>query len=244
MALLEVQAIGKTFGGLQAVKELSFTLEPGEILGIIGPNGAGKTTAFNMIAGFFPPDTGSICFKGENITGRRPWEVSHRKIARTFQLSKPFGDLSVLENVMVGGFHHQGSRGAARRKAEEMLAFVGMAHQATVEANNLTATDRKRLELARSLATDPELLLLDEVVAGATPTEAVAMMDLIRKVRAGGVTIVMVEHVMRVIMGLSDRVLVLHHGETIAMGAPQAVSKDPTVLKAYLGDRHVQPGNS
>ena len=244
MALLEVQAIGKTFGGLQAVKNLSFTLEPGEILGIIGPNGAGKTTAFNMIAGFFPPDTGSICFKGENITGRRPWEVSHRKIARTFQLSKPFGDLSVLENVMVGGFHHQGGRGAARRKAEEMLAFVGMAHQATVEANNLTATDRKRLELARSLATDPELLLLDEVVAGATPTEAVVMMDLIRKVRAGGVTIVMVEHVMRVIMGLSDRVLVLHHGETIAMGAPQAVSKDPTVLKAYLGDRHVQPGNS
>jgi len=244
MALLEVQAIGKTFGGLQAVKELSFTLEPGEILGIIGPNGAGKTTAFNMIAGFFPPDTGSICFKGENITGRRPWEVSHRKIARTFQLSKPFGDLSVLENVMVGGFHHQGSRGAARRKAEEMLAFVGMAHQAMVEANNLTATDRKRLELARSLATDPELLLLDEVVAGATPTEAVVMMDLIRKVRAGGVTIVMVEHVMRVIMGLSDRVLVLHHGETIAMGVPQEVSKDPTVLKAYLGDRHVQPGNS
>jgi branched-chain amino acid transport system ATP-binding protein len=244
MALLEVQAIGKTFGGLQAVKDLSFTLEPGEILGIIGPNGAGKTTAFNMIAGFFPPDTGSICFKGENITGRRPWEVSHRKISRTFQLSKPFGDLSVLENVMVGGFHHQGSRGAARRKAEEMLALVGMAHQATVEANNLTATDRKRLELARSLATDPELLLLDEVVAGATPTEAVAMMDLIRKVRAGGVTIVMVEHVMRVIMGLSDRVLVLHHGETIAMGAPQAVSKDSTVLKAYLGDRHVQPGNS
>ena len=244
MALLEVQAIGKTFGGLQAVKELSFTLEPGEILGIIGPNGAGKTTAFNMIAGFFPPDTGSIRFKGEDITGRRPWEVSHRKIARTFQLSTPFGDLSVLENVMVGGFHHQGGRGAARRKAEEMLAFVGMAHQATVEANNLTATDRKRLELARSLATDPELLLLDEVVAGATPTAAVAMMDLIRKVRAGGGTIVMVEHVMRVIMGLSDRVLVLHHGETIAMGAPQAVSKDPTVLKAYLGDRHVQPGNS
>jgi branched-chain amino acid transport system ATP-binding protein len=244
MALLEVQAIGKTFGGLQAVKDLSFTLEPGEILGIIGPNGAGKTTAFNMVAGFFPPDTGSIRFKGEDITGRRPWEVSHRKIARTFQLSKPFGDLSVLENVMVGGFHHQGSRRAARRKAEEMLAFVGMTRQATVEANNLTATDRKRLELARSLATDPELLLLDEVVAGATPTEAVAMMDLIRKVRSGGVTIVMVEHVMRVIMGLSDRVLVLHHGETIAMGAPQAVSKDPTVLKAYLGDRHVQPGNS
>jgi len=244
MTLLEVLNINKAFGGLQAVKDLSFMLEPGEILGIIGPNGAGKTTAFNMVAGFFPPDTGSIRFKGENITGRRPWDVSHRKIARTFQLSKPFGDLSVLENVMVGGFHHQGSRVAAQRKAEEMLAFVGMAHQATVEANNLTATDRKRLELARCLATDPELLLLDEVVAGATPTEASAMMALIRKIRDGGITIIMVEHVMRVIMGLSDRVLVMHHGETIAMGAPQVVTKDPTVLKAYLGDRHVQPGNS
>jgi branched-chain amino acid transport system ATP-binding protein len=244
MALLEVQGIGKSFGGLQAVKDLSFTLESGEILGIIGPNGAGKTTAFNMIAGFFPPDTGSIRFKGEDITGWRPWDISHRKIARTFQLSKPFGDLSVMENVMVGGFHHQGGRVAARRKSEEMLDFVGMGSLAAVEANNLTATDRKRLELARCLATEPELLLLDEVVAGATPTEAGAMMELIRKVRAGGVTIIMVEHVMRVIMGLSDRVLVLHHGETIAVGPPQAVSKDPTVLKAYLGERHGQLGGA
>jgi len=244
MALLEVQGIGKTFGGLQAVRDLSFRLEPGEILGIIGPNGAGKTTAFNMIAGFFPPDTGRIVFKDEDITGLRPWDISHRKVARTFQLSKPFGDLSVLENVMVGGFHHQGSRLAARQKAEAMLALVGMAHQAAMEANNLTATDRKRLELARCLATDPELLLLDEVVAGATPTEASAMMDLIRKIRDGGITIIMVEHVMRVIMGLSQRVLVLHHGETIAVGPPQAVSKDPTVLKAYLGERHAQPGTS
>jgi branched-chain amino acid transport system ATP-binding protein len=237
MTLLEVNGISKAFGGLQAVKDLSFALASGEILGIIGPNGAGKTTAFNMIAGYFPPDSGRILFKGEDITGLRPWDISHRKIARTFQLSKPFGDLTVLENVMVGGFHHQGSRPAARRKAEEMLAIVGMAHQARVEAHNLTATDRKRLELARCLATDPELLLLDEVVAGATPAEALAMMDLIRKIRDDGLTIIMVEHVMRVIMGLSHRVLVLHHGETIAVGEPQVVSKDPTVLKAYLGER-------
>ena len=243
MALLQVNGISKAFGGLQAVKDLRFTLEPGEILGIIGPNGAGKTTAFNMIAGYFPPDSGSIHFKGEDITGRRPWEISHRKIARTFQLSKPFGDLSVLENVMVGGFHHQGSRAAAHRKAEAVLDFVGMSHQAEIEAHNLTATDRKRLELARCLATDPELLLLDEVVAGATPAEATAMMDLIRKIRDNGVTLLMVEHVMRVVMGLSHRVLVLHHGITIASGAPQAVSRDPTVLKAYLGERHVQPAN-
>ncbi len=243
MALLEVQGISKTFGGLQAVKDLTFNLEAGEILGIIGPNGAGKTTAFNMIAGTFAPDAGRIRFKGEDITGLRPWDVSHRKVARTFQLSKPFGDLSVLENVMVGGFHHQGSRVAARRKAEAVLEFVGMAGQASIEAHNLTATDRKRLELARCLATDPELLLLDEVVAGATPSEASEMMELIRKIRAGGTTIVMVEHVMRVLMGLSHRVRVLHHGEMIALGAPQDVSKDPLVLKAYLGVRHVQSHN-
>jgi branched-chain amino acid transport system ATP-binding protein len=243
MALLEVENISKAFGGLQAVQDLSFTLETGEILGIIGPNGAGKTTAFNMIAGYFPPDSGTIRFKGENITGLRPWDISHRKIARTFQLSKPFGDLTVLENAMVGGFHHQGSRTAARQRAEEVLAFVGMATQAVMEAHNLTATDRKRLELARCLATDPELLLLDEVVAGATPAEAAIMMDLIRKICDDGVTIIMVEHVMRVVMGLSHRVLVLHHGVTIASGKPQVVSRDPTVLKAYLGERHVQPGN-
>ena len=238
MPLLEVKDISKTFGGLQAVKQLSFTVEAGEILGIIGPNGAGKTTAFNMIAGYFPPDAGEVRFKGENIAGLAPWDISHRKIACTFQLSKPFGDLTVLENAMVGGFHHQGSRLAARQKAEEVLAFVGMAGQAATEANNLTATDRKRLELARCLATDPELLLLDEVVAGATPAEAGAMMQIIRKIRDMGVTIIMVEHVMRVVMGLSHRVLVLHHGETIAIGEPQSVSKDPAVLKAYLGERY------
>lgn len=238
MPLLEVANISKSFGGNQAVKSLSFTLEAGEILGLIGPNGAGKTTAFNMIAGYFPPDTGEVRFKGENIAGLRAWDISHRKIARTFQLSKPFGDLTVLENVMVGGFHHQGSQVAARRKAEEVLAFVGMGAQTAVEANNLTAVDRKRLELARCLATDPELLLLDEVVAGATPSEAVAMMEMIRKIRDMGITIVMVEHVMRVVMGLSHRVLVLHHGETIAVGDPQAVSRDPVVLKAYLGARY------
>ncbi len=238
MPLLEVSSISKSFGGNQAVKGLSFTVESGEILGLIGPNGAGKTTAFNMIAGYFPPDSGEIRFKGENLAGLRPWDISHRKIARTFQLSKPFGDLTVLENVMVGGFHNQGSRSAARRKAEEVLAFVGMSDRMGTEAQNLTVVDRKRLEMARCLATEPELLLLDEVVAGATPAEAVAMMEVIGRIRQSGVTIVMVEHVMRVVMGLSHRVLVLHHGETIAVGDPQAVSRDPVVLKAYLGARY------
>jgi branched-chain amino acid transport system ATP-binding protein len=240
MPLLDVTNISKSFGGLQAVKSLSFALEPGEILGLIGPNGAGKTTAFNMIAGYFPPDSGEVRFKGENIAGLRAWEISHRKIARTFQLSRPFGDLTVLENAMVGGFHHQGSRAAARRRALEVLELVEMGDRATVEAHNLTVVDRKRLELARCLATDPELLLLDEVVAGATPSEAVAMMEIIRRIRDQGVTIIMVEHVMRVVMGLSDRVLVLHHGETIAFGDPQTVSRDPVVLTAYLGARYGQ----
>lgn len=235
MPFLEVAGVSKSFGGNQAVRSLSFTLEAGEILGLIGPNGAGKTTAFNMIAGYFPPDSGEIRLKGESLAGLRAWDISHRKVARTFQLSKPFGDLTVLENVMVGGFHHQGSRAAARRKAEDVLAFVGMSPLAGIEAHNLTAVDRKRLELARCLATDPELLLLDEVVAGATPSEAVAMMEVIRQIRDRGVTIIMVEHVMRVVMGLSDRVLVLHHGETIAVGDPRTVSRDPIVLKAYLG---------
>jgi branched-chain amino acid transport system ATP-binding protein len=193
-----------------------------------------------MIAGYFPPDSGEVRFKGENIAGLRAWEISHRKIARTFQLSRPFGDLTVLENAMVGGFHHQGSRAAARRRALEVLELVEMGDRATVEAHNLTVVDRKRLELARCLATDPELLLLDEVVAGATPSEAVAMMEIIRRIRDQGVTIIMVEHVMRVVMGLSDRVLVLHHGETIALGDPRTVSRDPVVLTAYLGARYGQ----
>ena len=238
MPFLEVREIGKSFGGLQAVKHLSFTVEPGEILGIIGPNGAGKTTAFNMIAGFFPPDTGEVRFRGEKIAGLRPWDISRRRIARTFQLSKPFGDLTVLENVMVGAFQRHANRPDAQRKAEEVLALVGMTDRAGTEAHNLTVVDRKRLELARCLATEPELLLLDEVVAGATPAEAGGMMELIRRIRDMGITILMVEHVMRVIMGLSHRVLVLHHGETIALGEPTTVSRDPVVLKAYLGERY------
>jgi len=236
--LLEIKHITKSFGGLKAVNGLDLSIDAGQILGLIGPNGAGKSTVFNCVTGVYPPTSGNILFKGEVITGTKPWNICRKKIARTFQLSKPFGDLTVLENVMVGGFHHQGSRAAARRKAEEVLGVVGMTDRLGTEAHNLTVVDRKRLELARCLATDPELLMLDEVVAGATPTEALAMMEVIRKIRERGVTIIMVEHVMRVVMGLSHRVLVLHHGETIAIGEPQMVSRDPVVLKAYLGARY------
>jgi len=194
MAFFEVKGISKNFGGLKAVNNLSFSMEKGEILGMIGPNGAGKTTAFNMIAGYFPPDEGEIFFNGENITGMRPWDICHRGIVRTFQLSKPFGDLSVLENIMVGAFHHQHNRVLTKAKAEEVLEFIDMVDKRYVEAHNLTVSDRKNLELGRALATDPQLLLLDEVVAGANPTEAQAMMHLIRKIRDKGITILIVEH--------------------------------------------------
>ena len=238
MPLLEVKGLCKDFGGLRAVNNFSFSVEKGEILGLIGPNGAGKTTAFNMIAGYFPPDKGEIYFKGTPITGLRPWEICQRGIVRTFQLSKPFGELSLIENVMVGGFAATSDRKAARQKAEEVLAFLAMSEQMDVEAHNLTVFDRKKLELGRALATTPELLLLDEVVAGATPNEADDMMALIRRIRKNGVTVLIVEHVMRVIMGLRDRVVVLNYGEKLADCSPEAAACNPDVLKAYLGDRY------
>ncbi len=239
MAFLEVKDISKRFGGLTAVNRLSFSIEKGEILGLIGPNGAGKTTAFNMVAGYLSPDQGKIHFRGGNITGMRPWSICRKGIARTFQISKPFSDMTVLENVMVGAFIRSGSRAEARREARGLLEFIGMADQRDFEAHNLTAVDRKKLELGRALATDPELLLLDEVVAGTTPSESEAMMDLIRKIRDNGVTLIIVEHVMKVIMGLSDRVLVLHHGEKLAECPPDEAARNEDVLRAYLGDRHV-----
>jgi branched-chain amino acid transport system ATP-binding protein len=243
-SFLQVKKINKRFGGLQAVIDLEFEMERGQILGLIGPNGAGKTTAFNMIAGFFPPDDGKVMFKGEDITGLKPWQVNRKGIARTFQLSKPFDDLSVLENTMVGAFARDKNRKAVRRKSEEILELVGMADQKEVVAQNLTATDRKKLELARALATDPELLLMDEVVAGATPKEASEMMDLILLIRDKGVSILIVEHVMKVIMGLSDRVVVLNYGKKLTDCAPQEAVCNLEVLKAYLGEKYVNTANS
>ncbi len=244
MPLLEVRGLCKDFGGVRAVNNFSFALEKGEILGLIGPNGAGKTTAFNMIAGYFPPDKGDVYFQGTPITGLRPWDICQRGIARTFQLSKPFGELSLIENVMVGGFARTSDRKAAWQKAEEVLEFLGMSEQMDVEAHNLTVFDRKKLELGRALATMPQLLLLDEVVAGATPNEADDMMKLIRRIRENGMTVLIVEHVMRVIMGLSDRVVVLNYGEKLADCSPEEAVCDHSVLKAYLGERYVGAAHS
>ncbi|MFT3955728.1 MAG: ABC transporter ATP-binding protein [Piscinibacter sp.] len=240
--LLTVDKIAKRYGGVQAVKELSFTLKRGEILGLLGPNGAGKTTAFNMIAGFVAADQGRILLGERDITGRKPWDVCKAGIARTFQLSKPFGGMSARENLVVGSLVKTNDRARSEARADELLEFLGMSALADTDADNLTAFERRKVELGRALSTEPELLLMDEVVAGATPQEALAMVELVKKVHQRGVTVLIIEHVMKVIMGLSHRVIVMHHGELIADGEPADVVKQPEVLKAYFGDDYVDAG--
>jgi branched-chain amino acid transport system ATP-binding protein len=240
--LLTVDRIAKRYGGVQAVKELSFTLRRGEILGLLGPNGAGKTTAFNMIAGFVAADQGRILLGERNITGLKPWDVCKAGIARTFQLSKPFGGMSTRENLVVGSLVKTNDRAKSVARADELLDFLGMSALADTDADNLTAFERRKVELGRALSTEPELLLMDEVVAGATPQEAMAMVELVKKVHQRGITVLIIEHVMKVIMGLSHRVIVMHHGELIADGEPADVVKQPDVLKAYFGDDYVDAG--
>lgn len=237
--LLAVEAISKRYGGLQAVKDLSFDLRQGEILGLLGPNGAGKTTAFNMIAGYVRADAGRIVFEGRDIAGAKPWAVCAAGIARTFQLSRPFGGMTVRENLVVGHLEKTRDRAASLRMADELIDFLGLQALADTDAELLTAFDRRKVELGRALSTKPTLLLMDEVVAGATPQEAQTMVGLVKRVRDRGVTVLIIEHVMKVIMGLSDRVIVMHHGQLIANGQPQAVVREPHVLKAYFGDDYV-----
>jgi branched-chain amino acid transport system ATP-binding protein len=240
--ILEVKSISKRFGGLQAVNQLSFDIREGEILGLLGPNGAGKTTAFNLIAGFFQADEGDILFEGRQIRGLSPHRICHAGIARTFQLSKPFGGLSAWENIMVGAFARAASRAAAQEESFALLEFLGLAGKADIDANDLTAFDKRKLELGRALATKPRLLLMDEVVAGATPSEAGEMVELVKRVRERGITVLIVEHVMKVIMGLSDRVIVMEQGRLIADGVPSEVVRKPEVLKAYFGEGYVSRG--
>ena len=236
-ALLEVSGASKSFRGLKAVQGASFEVARGAIVGLIGPNGAGKTTLFNLIAGVFAPDAGSIRFAGAPITGLRADQVCAAGIGRTFQIVKPFAGLSVLDNVVVGALARSKSVSAARAHATSVLEKLGLAHKCDMPASSLTLPDRKRLEVARALATRPSLLLLDEVMAGLRPTECDQMVAVFRELnRAEGLTILLIEHVMRAVMALAGHIVVLHHGEIIARGLPAEVVRDAAVLECYLGE--------
>ena len=236
MSILKVDRMTKSFGGLTAVNDLSLNIEEGQILGLIGPNGAGKSTAFNCIAGVFPPTSGDIHFRGERINKQKPWNLCKKGLARTFQIVKPFGSKSVLYNVMVGAFANTNNRSTAEDKAVEILKYFHLYDKIHEKAGSLTIAHRKRLEIARAMATEPALLLLDEVMAGLRPTEVDEMVDIIKDVRANGVTVFVIEHIMRAIMALSDRIVVIHFGQKISEGLPEEVATDENVIKAYLGD--------
>jgi ABC-type branched-subunit amino acid transport system ATPase component len=230
--LLQVERLTKSFGGIRAVNGVSFALEPGELLGIMGPNGSGKTTLFNLIAGALAPDAGSIRLHGEEIGGLSPHRICGKGVARTFQLVRPFPALSALDNVRVGQLY---GRRPARTDSRKLLALVGLDAKAGARAADLTLIERKRLELARALATSPDLLLLDEFLAGLNPAETASAMTLVRTLVAQGLTILMVEHIVWALMALSRRIIVLSASEKIAEGSPQAVAADPAVVDAYLG---------
>jgi branched-chain amino acid transport system ATP-binding protein len=242
--LLEVAGISKRFGGLQAVRDLSFSMARNEVLGLIGPNGAGKTTAFNLLSGFLAPDTGEIRFDGRPIVGLKPNAICRLGLARTFQIVRPFPHLSVLDNVRVGALGRRPRMADAGGKARVVIDRVGLGPKALHAAAGLTLAERKRLELARALATEPTLLLLDEVMAGLNPTEIDAFVSLIKGINASGVSILLIEHNVRAVMTLSHRIVVLNFGEKIAEGEPAAVANHPRVVEAYLGEEYVHaPSN-
>jgi len=239
MTLLDIDGVIRRFRGIVAVDRVSFTVGEGEIVGIMGANGAGKTTLFSIIAGNLRPHAGSITFAGQRIDGLRPDQVSRCGVARTFQIVRPFGNMSVLENVMLGMFYgrrRERSAAVAEARAREILEALGLADRAERLARELTLAGRKRLEIARGLATEPRLLMLDEVLAGLTPTEVNAAVEIIRAIhQRGGLTILMIEHVTRALMALCHRIVVLHHGRKIAEGTPGEVVRDPNTVSAYLG---------
>ena len=237
--LLEVRGLGKRFGGLHAVRDLSFDMARGEVLGLIGPNGAGKTTVFHLLSGFLAPDGGDVRFDGRSLAGLKPHAICRLGLARTFQIVRPFPHLSMWENVRVGALAHRPQMAEARRRAEAVIDEVGLGAKAGQPAGGLTLAERKRLELARALATEPTLLLLDEVMAGLNPTEIEAIVGLIQRVHASGISILLIEHNMRAVMSLSHRIVVLSFGEKIVEGPPAAIANHPRVIEAYLGEEYV-----
>jgi branched-chain amino acid transport system ATP-binding protein len=236
MSLLDVRGLTKRFGGVIANRDISFTLAPGELVGIIGPNGAGKSTLFDLVTGFTPPDAGEVRLDGRRITGRRPDQIARLGVGRTFQKVRPFADLTALENVMIGAFQKTADVAAARAAALEALARVGLGERADAPARGLSTGQRKRLELARALATGPRLLLLDEVTGGVDQATVPGLVRLVRDLHASGLSLLVIEHNMRVIMELSQRVVALALGEVIADGPPEAIVRDHRVIDAYLGE--------
>lgn len=240
MPILEGKGVTKYFGGLVAVSNVDFHVKQGEALGLIGPNGAGKTTLFNLISAALTPRSGIIRFKGEEITGLKPYKICRMGVARTFQSVKVFPDMPVLDNVVLGSFFGTStgmSSADAAREATELLEFVGLSAVKATPAKDLTLANQKRLEVARALATDPELLLLDEIMAGLNPAEVGQAMELVTRIRERGITIVMIEHVMKAIMNMCERIMVLHHGEKIAEGTPQEIATSKKVIEVYLGEK-------
>jgi branched-chain amino acid transport system ATP-binding protein len=233
--MLEVRGLSKAFGGLKAVDDASLDVRQGEIVALIGPNGAGKTTLFAAIAGFHTPDAGRVTLEGKDITGLQPHRICGAGMVRTFQITQPFAKISVRDNIMVGAYFGTSDRSRARAKAEQVAAQVGMADQLDQLGADLTVAGRKRLELARALATGPRLLLLDEVMAGLNPSEIVEIVEVIKGIRASGVTILLIEHVMQAVTSLAERVYVLNHGKMIAEGTPAEIAGNAQVVEAYLG---------
>ena len=240
ISLLEISGLTKHFGGLAAVHKVSFAIDQGEIVSLIGPNGAGKTTIFNLLSGVYAPDEGAIRLDGVDLVGHRPFEVCRRGVGRTFQIMQPFPHMTVLENVVTSGLFGQVPRVPMRKVEEEAMdlcRWVGLGEKMGIYPRSLPVADQKRIEIARALAIKPKLLLLDEVMSGLTPTETAEAIRLVRQLRERGITIFLIEHVMRVVMGISDRVIVLHHGEKISEGPPQRVAHDQKVVEAYLGEQ-------
>jgi branched-chain amino acid transport system ATP-binding protein len=236
IALLEIRNLTCTFGALKAVAEVSFTAREGELLGLIGPNGAGKSTLYNLIAGAIKPTSGTILFKGRTVTGWKPYHAARSGVARTFQIPKPYGNLTVIDNVALSALLHESTVSAARARAEAVLADAGLADVAEAPASILTAGQLKRLEVARALALRPSLVLFDEIMAGLTRPEVMAMTDVVAALPARGITVIWVEHVLYAIMRAAPRIIVLDRGQIIADGAPEQIAKDPAVIKAYLGE--------